>query len=43
MENHRWSKVKRHRKGGFRKRMRSSGGRKIINRRRSLGRSVNIT
>ena len=41
MENHRWSMVKRHRKSGFRKRMRSKGGRKILSRKRSVGRSVN--
>jgi len=37
---HRISKVKRARKIGFRARMRTSSGRKIINRKRRLGRKV---
>ncbi|MHC4488277.1 MAG: 50S ribosomal protein L34 [Planctomycetota bacterium] len=34
MENHRKSKIKRLRKSGFRARMKSRSGRKILNRRR---------
>jgi large subunit ribosomal protein L34 len=41
MENHRISKVKRHRKSGFRRRMLSKGGRKVLSRKRAVGRSVN--
>lgn len=37
---HRISKRKRSRKMGFRARMRTVGGRKIINRKRRLGRQV---
>jgi large subunit ribosomal protein L34 len=37
---HRISKVKRARKIGFRARMRTSSGRKLINRKRRLGRKV---
>lgn len=37
---HRISKIKRKRKSGFRARMRTTQGRKIINRRRRLGRRV---
>jgi large subunit ribosomal protein L34 len=36
------SLIKRARKFGFRARMRSSAGRKLINRKRRLGRSVNV-
>lgn len=36
------SLIKRSRKFGFRARMRSSAGRKLINRKRSAGRSVNV-
>ncbi len=36
------SLIKRARKFGFRARMRTKDGRKLINRRRSMGRSVNI-
>jgi len=43
MENHRISKVKRYRKSGFHARMRTKGGRKILSRRRRVGRSVNIS
>jgi len=38
---HRISKIKRARKIGFRARMRTSNGRKLINRRRAKGRSIN--
>ena len=36
------SLVKRRRKFGFRARMKSSAGRKLINRKRRIGRSVNV-
>ena len=36
------SLVKRARKFGFRKRMSTSAGRKLVNRKRRLGRSVNV-
>jgi large subunit ribosomal protein L34 len=36
------SLVKRRRKFGFRARMKSSAGRKMINRKRRVGRSVNV-
>lgn len=36
------SLVKRARKFGFRARMRTSAGRKLVNRKRRLGRSVNV-
>ena len=36
------SLVKRRRKFGFRDRMKSSLGRKMINRKRRIGRSVNV-
>jgi len=39
---HRISKIKRKRKSGFRARMRTPNGRKIINRRRRLGRTVAV-
>ena len=39
---HRISKVKRARKLGFRARMRTKNGRKIINSRRRLGRKVQV-
>ncbi|MCP4709561.1 MAG: 50S ribosomal protein L34 [Planctomycetes bacterium] len=42
MENHRNSKIKRIRKSGFRARMKTSKGRKMTNRKRSLGRKVNV-
>ncbi|MHC4574832.1 MAG: 50S ribosomal protein L34 [Planctomycetota bacterium] len=42
MKNHRWSKAKRMRKSGFRVRMRTRSGRRIINNKRRKGRSVNI-
>ena len=38
----RTSKIKRRRQLGFRARMRTRNGRKIINRKRRLGRRVNI-
>jgi large subunit ribosomal protein L34 len=39
---HRISKVKRARKIGFRARMRTANGRKIINRKRRAGRKVQV-
>ncbi|MBI5863801.1 MAG: 50S ribosomal protein L34 [Planctomycetes bacterium] len=42
MEHHRKSYVKRRRKHGFRARMRTVGGRKTINRKRRVGRRVNV-
>ncbi len=39
---HRISKIKRKRQFGFRRRMRTANGRKIINRKRRLGRRVSI-
>jgi large subunit ribosomal protein L34 len=42
MEQHRMSKVKRNRKSGFLVRMRTHKGRKLINRKRRVGRSVNV-
>ena len=36
------SLVKRRRKFGFRARMKSSDGRKMLNRKRRVGRSVNV-
>ena len=36
------SLIKRARKFGFRARMRTSKGRKLVNRKRSMGRSVNV-
>jgi ribosomal protein L34 len=39
MENHRNSKIKKKRKSGFRARMRTSKGRKIINRQRRAAKS----
>jgi ribosomal protein L34 len=43
MENHRISKVKRYRKSGFHARMRTKNGRKILSRKRRVGRPVNIS
>jgi large subunit ribosomal protein L34 len=39
---HRISKIKRKRKSGFRARMRTSKGRKLINRKRRVGRAVSV-
>jgi large subunit ribosomal protein L34 len=39
---HRISRIKRKRKMGFRARMRTRHGRKMINRRRRLGRRINV-
>ena len=39
---HRISKVKRARKVGFRARMKTKNGRKMMNRKRRAGRSVNV-
>jgi len=41
MENHRKSKIKKYRKMGFRARGRTKDGRKIFNRKRRAGRSIN--
>ncbi|MHC4075379.1 MAG: 50S ribosomal protein L34 [Planctomycetota bacterium] len=41
MENHRKSKIKKLRKSGFRARMRTKKGRKILSNKRREGRSVN--
>jgi ribosomal protein L34 len=38
---HRTSRIKRKRAIGFRARMKSRGGRKLINRQRRIGRSLN--
>ena len=42
MENHRKSKIKKVRKSGFRARMQTRKGRKILSSKRRAGRSVNI-
>ncbi len=42
MESRRVSRIKRKRSIGFRARMRTSNGRKIINRKRRMGRFINI-
>jgi large subunit ribosomal protein L34 len=42
MENHRISKIKKKRKSGFLARMRTKGGRKILKRRRRIGRSLKL-
>ncbi|MGA2071144.1 MAG: 50S ribosomal protein L34 [Sedimentisphaerales bacterium] len=42
MFNHRKSKIKRRRKSGFLVRMQTSKGRKMINRKRRVGRSVSV-
>ncbi len=39
---HRLSKIKRKRKSGFLVRMRTSKGRKLINRKRRVGRAVTV-
>lgn len=39
---HRISKIKRKRKCGFRARMRTSKGRKLISRQRRIGRRINV-
>lgn len=39
---HRISKIKRKRKTGFRARMKTSRGRKLINRKRRVGRKVQV-
>ncbi|HQL53731.1 MAG: 50S ribosomal protein L34 [Phycisphaerae bacterium] len=39
---HRISKIKRKRKCGFRARMRTQSGRKLINRKRRVGRRVSV-
>jgi ribosomal protein L34 len=43
MENKRWSKIKRLRKSGFRRRMKTQNGREMLSRKRREGRSVNVT
>lgn len=40
--DHRISKRKRARKSGFRARMRTSKGRKLVNRKRRVGRKVQV-
>ena len=40
--DHKISKVKRARKSGFRARMRTANGRKLINRKRRVGRKVQV-
>ena len=42
MESRRKSRIKRKRSIGFRARMRTKNGRKLINRKRRMGRLVNI-
>jgi large subunit ribosomal protein L34 len=42
MEQHRMSKIKKKRKSGFLVRMQTKKGRKIINRKRRMGRSTNV-
>jgi ribosomal protein L34 len=42
MQNARKSRVKRRRKSGFLARTRTTKGRKILNRKRRIGRSCNI-
>jgi len=42
MESRRKSRIKRKRSIGFRARMRTATGRKLINRKRRVGRLVNI-
>lgn len=39
---HRTSRIKRKRSIGFRTRMKSKNGRKMINRKRAAGRSLNV-
>ena len=39
---HRVSKIKRKRTHGFRARMRTRSGRKILNRKRRIGRKLNV-
>lgn len=39
---HRISRIKRKRAIGFRARMKTRGGRKMMNRKRSVGRSLNV-
>lgn len=39
---HRTSRIKRKRCYGFRARMKTKGGRKMINRRRRIGRNLNL-
>jgi len=41
MKNRRNSKIKRKRQFGFRARMKTRSGRKLLNRRRRMGRGVN--
>jgi large subunit ribosomal protein L34 len=42
MENPRKSKIKKLRKSGFRRRMKTTKGRKIVNRKRRLKRAINV-
>jgi len=42
MENRRKSRIKRKRSIGFRARMRTKNGRKLMNRKRRMGRTLNV-
>lgn len=42
MENPRKSSIKKLRKSGFRRRMKTTKGRKIVNRKRRLKRAINV-
>jgi large subunit ribosomal protein L34 len=42
MDNPRKSRIKKLRKSGFRRRMKTTKGRKIVNRKRRLKRKINV-